>query len=80
VAKSTLDALWFLCKHLEGEGGSDLLREMIKAFAEELMSAEVSAMCGAGYGERSVERTNGRNGYRSRQFDTWEGSIELAIP
>ncbi|HEX7104755.1 MAG TPA: IS256 family transposase [Acidothermaceae bacterium] len=75
-----MDALAFLRKHLEGEGGSDLLREMIKAFAEKLMSAEASAMCGAGYGERSAERTNSRNGYRNRQFDTRAGSIELAIP
>lgn len=41
MAKSTLDALAFLRKHLEGEGGSDLLREMIKAFAENLTSAKL---------------------------------------
>ncbi len=27
-------------------------------------------MCGAGWGERSPERTNRRNGYRSRTFET----------
>jgi len=80
VAKTTMDALAFLRKHLEGEGGSDVLREMIRVFAEELMSAEASAMCGAGYGERNEGRTNSRNGYRRRPFDTRAGTIDLAIP
>jgi hypothetical protein len=31
-----------------------------------LMSAEVDAVCGAGYGERADERSNRRNGYRER--------------
>jgi hypothetical protein len=38
------------------------------------------ALCGAVYGERSAERTNSRNGYRQRRFDTRAGSLELAIP
>jgi transposase-like protein len=37
-------------------------------------------LCGAGYGERSAERTNSRNGYRPRRFDTCAGTLELAIP
>jgi transposase-like protein len=53
---------------------------MLKAFAEQLMSAEADALCGAAYGERSDERTNRRNGYRPRTFDTRAGTIELAIP
>jgi transposase-like protein len=43
---------------------------MVQAFAEVLMSAEASAICGASYGERSPERVNSRNGYRTRAFDT----------
>ena len=74
-----MDALEWLRKHLE-EDGSDLLREMIKTFAEVLMSAEADALCGAGYGERSAARVTKRNGYRSRDFDTRAGTIELAIP
>jgi len=42
----------------------DLLREMVRTFAETLMSAEVDAVCGAPYGERSEERVNQRNDYR----------------
>jgi transposase-like protein len=48
--------------------------------AEALMSADADAVCGAGYGERSPERINRRNGYRERDWDTRVGSIELAVP
>jgi putative transposase len=75
---STMDPGSWLVKHLESEDG-DLLREMIKTFAEVLMSAEAQAMCNAGYGEVSSERTNSRNGYRSREFDTRAGTIELVL-
>jgi transposase-like protein len=53
---------------------------MLQAFAETLMSAEASASCGAAYNERSEERTNSRNGYRRRPWDTRAGSIDLAVP
>ena len=76
----TMNPLAWLRKHLDDEGGNDLIREMIKAFAEQLMSAEVDTICGAAYGERSEERTNRRNGYRPRTFDTRAGTIELDIP
>jgi putative transposase len=58
----------------------DLLRSMVKTMAEALMSAEADAVCGAGYGERSGERVNRRNGYRTRDWDTRAGTVELAIP
>src|SRR4029453_15785196 len=58
----------------------DLLRVMVKTFADALMSAEADAVCGAGYGERSEQRGNSRNGYRAREWDTRAGTIELAIP
>ena len=58
----------------------DLLREMIKGFAQRMMDADVEALCGAGYGEVSPERVNSRNGYRQREWDTRAGTIELAIP
>jgi hypothetical protein len=43
-------------------------------------SAECDAICRAAYGERSPERTNRRNGYRERAWDTRAGTIELFIP
>ena len=76
---NTMDALTWLRKHLE-DADPDLLRSMVKAFADQLMSAEASALCNAGYGEVTSERANSRNGYRSRGFDTRAGTIELAIP
>ena len=76
---NNMDPLAWLRKHLD-EDGSDLLKEMVRAFAERLMSAEADALCGAGFGEVSPERVNSRNGYRPRDFDTRVGSIELAIP
>jgi len=74
-----MDALEWLRKHLDAEG-SDLLREMVRTFAERLMAAEVDVVCNAGYGEVSPQRTNRRNGYRSRQLDTRVGSIDVSIP
>jgi transposase-like protein len=66
---------------LEGDDGDgDLARAMLASFAQVLMSAQASAMCGAGYQERSDERVNSRNGYRAREWDTRVGTIDLAIP
>ena len=76
---NTMDALAWLRKHLD-EADPDLLRSMVKAFADQLMSAEASAMCNAGYGEVTAARVNSRNGYRSRDFDTRAGTIALAVP
>jgi putative transposase len=58
----------------------DLLREMIRSFAQKMMDAEVEVACGAGYGEVSPQRVNSRNGYRPREWDTRAGTVELAIP
>jgi putative transposase len=62
------------------QASPDLLRQMVQIFAEALMSAEADAVCGAAYGQRSPDRRNIRNGYRSRGWDTRAGSIELAVP
>src|SRR5271166_3115174 len=58
----------------------DVLRELLATFIHTLMGAEADSLCGAGYRERSTERTNQRNGYRNRQFDTRTGTLDLAIP
>ena len=58
----------------------DLLREMIKEFAQRMMDADVEVRCNAGYGEVTPGRVNSRNGYRQREWDTRAGTIELAIP
>ena len=79
MALDSLDALDWLRKHLEHDE-PDLVRDMVRSFAERLMSAEADALCGAGYGERSADRVNSRNGYRHRDFDTRAGTIDLAVP
>jgi transposase-like protein len=62
------------------EADVDLLKEMLSTFIHALMGAEADAICGADYRQRSPERTNTRNGYRPRDFDTRAGSLDLAIP
>ena len=64
------------------EKGSDatFLREMIGFAAERLMALETEGLCGAGPGERSATRTNQRNGYRDRDWQTRAGTVELRIP
>jgi transposase-like protein len=74
-----MDVQDWLRKQLE-ETSPDLLRVLVKDFAEALMSADADAVCGAGYGERTPDRLNRRNGYRERDWDTRVGSIELAVP
>ena len=64
-----------LRKTLE-EAQPDLLRLLLKATTEQLMSAEADTACGAAYGERSAERINARNGYRSRPWETRVGEIQ----
>ena len=44
------------------------------------MSAEADLVCRASYGEVSPERTNRRNWYRIRRWDTRVGTIDLKIP
>jgi len=79
VVELRMDPVSWLRKQLE-EADVDLLREMVRAFAETLMSAEADALCGAPYGARSEERVNRRNGYRERDFDTRAGTVELRVP
>src|SRR6202008_2241782 len=64
------------------EKGSDatFLREMIGFAAQRLMELETEMLCGAGHGERSDSRTNQRNGYRDRDWQTRAGTVELRIP
>jgi transposase-like protein len=58
----------------------DLLREMIKGFAQRMMDADAGVRCNAGYGEVTPERVNSRNGCRLRERDTRAGTIGLAVP
>ena len=61
-------------------GDPDLLRGLVEQTVNALLSADADALCGADYGERSPERSNRRNGYRERRWDTRAGTIDLRIP
>ncbi len=79
TAPSSIDPARFLHEQL-AQASPDLLRSMLTTFINTLMSAEADAVCGAGYGQRSDDRTNVRNGYRHREFDTRAGTLDVAIP
>jgi len=79
AAPPSIDLSGWLSEQLT-QASPDLLRQMLATFVEALMGADADAICGAPYRERSEERTNTRNGYRRRTWDTRVGSIELAIP
>ena len=79
MAEERIDLFEGLHKAVES-AAPDLLRELLQAMVVKLMGAEVDALCGAGYGERSAERVNARNGYRLRPWDTRVGTIDLALP
>ncbi len=50
------------------QASPDLLRGLLSVFIQALMSAEADTVCGAGYGVRSAECSNSRNGYRPPGF------------
>jgi len=62
------------------EEHGDVIRESVRAVAQELMEGEVSELIGAAHGERTEDRATHRNGYRARRWDTRAGEIELQIP
>jgi transposase-like protein len=79
MADPKISVLNWLRKQVE-QLDTDLVREMLKSVAEYLMGLEADELCGAAHGQKSQDRVNHRNGYRSRRWDTRTGSIELAIP
>jgi transposase-like protein len=80
TVNNTIGAAELLRKYLESPAGSNLLGEMVKMAAELLMDADVDVLCNAGYGERSENRENSRNGHRERRWDTRAGTISLDVP
>jgi putative transposase len=79
AAGPSIDPADWFDEHL-AQASPDLLRAMLKSFAQALMSAEADAVCGAAYGSRDPDRVNRRNGYRDRDWDTRAGTIELQLP
>jgi putative transposase len=69
-----------LAELVEKGANDDVVRELLTHVVQRLMDFEIEQRCGAGYGERTEERGNSRNGYRDRVWDTRAGSIDLRIP
>ncbi|HET7357230.1 MAG TPA: IS256 family transposase [Nocardioidaceae bacterium] len=79
TAGPSIDPARFLTEQLE-QASPDLMRDLLTTFVNALLSAQADAVCGAGYGERSSERVNSRNGYRHRDLDTRVGTLDVAVP
>ncbi len=64
----------------EKKADADLLKYMIQFVAQRLMELDVEVLCGASYDVKSSERSNSRNGYRERLWQTRLGDVDLRIP
>ncbi len=80
ITKSAIAELKQYLTKIGIEDDADFLREGIQLLTQMLMEAEVEQQVGAGKHERTPERSNYRNGYRERTWQTRVGEIELAIP
>ena len=79
TAVSSIDPARFLDEQL-AQASPDLMRDLLTTFVNALLGAQADAVCGAGYGERTPERVNSRNGYRHRDLDTRVGTLDVAVP
>src|SRR4051794_25274349 len=79
TVQSSIDPARLLEEQL-AQASPDLLRELLQTFVNTLLSADADVVCGAEYGTVSAERTNQRNGYRHRDFDTRAGTLDVAVP
>lgn len=59
---------------------STSLAEILGVAIQELIEAELTALIGAGHGERTPTRTTQRNGHRPKLLSTPAGDIEIGIP
>ncbi|MDN5805053.1 MAG: IS256 family transposase [Microlunatus sp.] len=79
TAVPSIDPARFLDEQL-AQASPDLMRDLLSTFVNALLAAQADAVCGAGYGQRSSERVNSRNGYRHRDLDTRVGTLDVAVP
>lgn len=69
-----------LLEALQAGGGIDVVRQAVALVLQALIDAEATASIGAAPYERTVSRTNRRNGKRERLLSTKAGDVELQIP
>ena len=80
MTKDTLSETAALRALLSQTSDTHLLAEMLGFVADRLMALDVDQLCGAGAHERSADRMNHRNGYRTRGWETRAGRVDLKIP
>jgi putative transposase len=69
-----------LAELVEKGAQDDVVRELLGHVVQRLMDFEIEQRTGAEYGERTPDRSNSRNGYRDRLWETRAGSVDLRIP
>lgn len=62
------------------DGDIDFLRDSVRLLTQMLIELEAEEKVGAEKHERTPERSNHRNGYRQRNWETRVGEIDLRIP
>ena len=78
MTKKTIDVIGYLHK-LALEPDSDFVRESLKVITQLMMEADVTEQIGARKHERAAERTNQRNGYRTRKWETRVGERDPEV-
>jgi len=69
-----------LAELIEKGADGDIVHDLLAEISKAIMDFEVRQRCGTAYGKRDAERTNSRNGYRERRWETRVGTIDLQIP
>ena len=80
MTKDTLSETAALRALLSETSDTHMLAEMLGFVADRLMALDVDQLCGAGAHERSDDRVNRRNGYRTRAWETRAGKVDVKIP
>ena len=75
MADPTMPALPAVRNQLLNE--PDLLRSLVEQTVNQILSVEADGLCGAGWGERSPERTNTAQRVPRVALDTRAGTIDL---
>lgn len=69
-----------LTELVETGADADLLKQVIQFVAQRIMEFDVESLFGDGFEVKSPDRTNSRNGYRDRLWQTRAGDVDLRIP
>ena len=65
---------------LLSDNREDAFKRLLQESLNNILQAESAEQLKAGKYERSEERTDSRNGYRTRELTTRIGKIELVVP